>query len=86
MKFLKRGDMLLVLYLIIMYTLMLINSFNSIVVTNPVEVVKVRMQLENQLASKHNSKNIFKDRYYPGITKGIARLFREEGLRGLYRG
>jgi len=55
-------------------------------VTNPIDVIKIRMQLENELGSKHSSKNIFKDRYYKGFLRGGVRIFSEEGLRGLYKG
>lgn len=55
-------------------------------VTNPIDVIKIRMQLENELGSKHSSKNIFKDRYYKGFIRGGIRIFSEEGLRGLYKG
>lgn len=57
-----------------------------LLVTNPLEVVKTRMQLDNELGIKHNSKNIFHDRYYRGFAKGFIRIFNEEGVRGLYRG
>jgi len=44
------------------------------------------MQLDNELGTKNNSKNIFKDRYYKGFVRGAMRIFSEEGLRGLYKG
>lgn len=60
--------------------------FHFFTVTNPIDVIKIRMQLENELGSKHSSKNIFKDRYYKGFIRGALRIFSEEGLRGLYKG
>ena len=44
------------------------------------------MQLDNELGSNQNSKNIFKDRYYKGFIRGAIRIFSEEGFRGLYKG
>lgn len=55
-------------------------------VTNPIDVIKIRMQLENELGANHKSKNIFKDRYYKGFVRGALRILSEEGLRGLYKG
>lgn len=60
---------------------------NLFTVTNPIEVVKIRMQLDNQLSSRHQSKNIFHDRYYKGLIRvGLSRVYQEEGIRGLYLG
>lgn len=55
-------------------------------VTNPIDVIKIRMQLDNELGANHKSKNIFKDRYYKGFVRGALRILSEEGLRGLYKG
>jgi len=61
-------------------------SFHLFSVTNPIDVIKIRMQLDNELGSNQNSKNIFKDRYYKGFIRGAIRIFSEEGFRGLYKG
>lgn len=61
-------------------------SFYLFSVTNPIDVIKIRMQLDNELGSKNNSKNIFKDRYYRGFIRGATRIFSEEGFSGLYKG
>ncbi|KXS19822.1 mitochondrial substrate carrier family protein [Gonapodya prolifera JEL478] len=43
-------------------------------VTNPIDVCKVRMQLQGE------------SRRYKGLIRGIPVIWREEGVRGLYRG
>ncbi|EDO34326.1 predicted protein [Nematostella vectensis] len=64
-----------------------LSCMTATTVTNPIEVVKIRMQLDNELGSKHNSKDIFRERYYKGLIRtGLSRVYREEGVRGLYRG
>jgi len=55
-------------------------------VTNPIDVIKTRMQLENELGSQHESRNIFHNRYYRGLVRGAVRIAQEEGLSGLYKG
>ncbi|KAK6179631.1 hypothetical protein SNE40_011945 [Patella caerulea] len=55
-------------------------------VTNPVDVIKIRMQLENELSSKLGKLGVFKDRYYRGFAHGVAVIYRDEGFRGLYKG
>ena len=57
-----------------------------LLVTNPIDVIKTRMQLENELGSQHESRNIFHNRYYRGLIRGATRVAQEEGLRGLYKG
>ncbi|XP_002966666.2 mitochondrial substrate carrier family protein ucpB isoform X1 [Selaginella moellendorffii] len=48
-------------------------------VTNPVNVVKVRMQLDGALSATQ-------ERHYQGLLKGIVRVSKEEGISGLWRG
>ncbi|XP_057820507.2 uncharacterized protein LOC131033325 isoform X3 [Cryptomeria japonica] len=48
-------------------------------VTNPVNVVKVRMQLDGALSSTQ-------ERQYRGLVSGFFQIGREEGIRGLWRG
>lgn len=55
-------------------------------VTNPIDVIKTRMQLDNELGSQHESRNIYHNRYYRGLVRGAARIAHEEGIRGLYKG
>lgn len=55
-------------------------------VTNPIDVIKTRMQLENELGCQHESRNIFHNRYYRGLVRGALRIAQEEGLQGLYKG
>lgn len=43
------------------------------------------MQLENELAV-HNGLDAIKNRYYDGFIRGGARIVRDEGIGGLYKG
>ena len=54
-----------------------------VLVTNPIDVVKVRLQLDNQLC---RNKNIFENRYYRGFLRGGWVIIADEGIRGLYKG
>lgn len=47
------------------------------VVTNPIWVVKVRLQLQGRVSGEGG---------YDGFVDGLVRIMREEGVRGLYRG
>ncbi|ESP05617.1 hypothetical protein LOTGIDRAFT_152473 [Lottia gigantea] len=55
------------------------------IVTNPVDVIKIRMQLDNELAS-HGKLDALKNRYYHGFAHGAVVVYREEGFRGLCKG
>lgn len=48
-------------------------------ITNPVNVVKVRMQLDGALSSTA-------ERQYPGFCRSLVRIGHEEGVKGLWRG
>ncbi|KAJ8302296.1 hypothetical protein KUTeg_021283, partial [Tegillarca granosa] len=54
-------------------------------VTNPIDVIKVRMQLENELAKQKGIEHL-RSRYYDGFVKGAARIVADEGILGLYKG
>ncbi|KAL3853599.1 hypothetical protein ACJMK2_017135 [Sinanodonta woodiana] len=54
-------------------------------VTNPIDVVKTRMQLESELAEQKGLSHL-KNRYYDGWIKGCSTIIRDEGLLGLYKG
>ena len=49
-------------------------------VMNPFDVVRVRV------AVQHTSKAAASGRLYDGLIGGLKRTYREEGVRGLYRG
>jgi len=51
--------------------------------TNPIDVIKIRLQLDNQLSDK---KNIFADRYYRGFVRGSIQIIKDEGFNGLSKG
>ncbi|XP_072175418.1 mitochondrial substrate carrier family protein ucpB-like [Diadema setosum] len=54
-------------------------------VTNPVEVTKVRIQLEGELESK-KALSALRQRYYKGLLHGLVTIAKDEGVRGLYKG
>ncbi|XP_045165322.2 mitochondrial substrate carrier family protein ucpB-like [Mercenaria mercenaria] len=54
-------------------------------VTNPIDVVKIRMQLENEMAEQKGLTHL-KGRYYNGWVKGCATIVKDEGIPGLYKG
>jgi len=49
-------------------------------VTNRIDVIKTRLQLQGQL-SKHQH-----DAHYKGFVRGSMQIVRDEGIRGLYKG
>lgn len=49
--------------------------------TQPLDVIKVRLQLDNELAH-HTAKQ----KTYQGIVRGIITLARQEGVLALYKG
>ena len=52
-----------------------------LLVTNPVDVIKIRLQLDNELSGSSAAQ-----RKYKGFFRGIGRIVAEEGVRGLYKG
>ncbi len=60
---------------------------NSFAVTNPVDVTKIRMQLEGELRNeKGQLTSTYQKRYYKGIIRGMFKIAHDEGVRGLYKG
>ena len=57
----------------------------SISVTNPLDVIKIRMQLEKEMVAQKGLSHM-KGRYYNGLIKGCAKVIQDEGIRGLYKG
>lgn len=53
--------------------------------TNPIDVTKIRMQLEGELNSA-NARSAYQQRYYKGIIRGALTIAKDEGIRGLYKG
>lgn len=47
---------------------------------NPVEVVKIRLQIQGELA------NASKPKKYKGMFHGLAQIARDESIAGLYKG
>ncbi|CAM1310879.1 Uncharacterised protein r2_g2119 [Pycnogonum litorale] len=58
------------------------SSMMGAIVTNPIDVIKVRMQLEGELMLKGEHLT----RHYSGFTKGFSYIVTHEGARGLYKG
>ncbi|CAK9031408.1 Mitochondrial oxaloacetate transport protein (Mitochondrial carrier protein PMT) [Durusdinium trenchii] len=54
------------------------SACGAITLTNPVDVVKTRLQLQGELKQK--------GAVYTGITQAMLRIFRQEGVLGLQRG
>ncbi|XP_022101204.1 mitochondrial substrate carrier family protein ucpB-like [Acanthaster planci] len=55
--------------------------------TNPVDVTKVRMQLDGELANQRGQLGkVYKARHYKGIVRGAVTIAREEGVLALYKG
>ncbi|XP_066283447.1 mitochondrial substrate carrier family protein ucpB-like [Branchiostoma lanceolatum] len=55
-------------------------------VTNPIDVIKVRMQLDNELRESGKAVSALRERYYQGFVRGSFTIARDEGIRGLYKG
>lgn len=55
-------------------------------VTNPIDVTKVRLQLDNELVAKRYGLNKSPNPYYNGLFNGGVRIVKEEGIQGLYKG
>lgn len=53
----------------------------AVTVTNPLEVVKTRLQLQGELASRSQVKRV-----YTGVFQALGVIGRNEGLKGLQRG
>jgi hypothetical protein len=49
--------------------------------TNPVDVVKIRMQIDGDLAKRES-----RPRVYTGMVQGMRTIFAQEGVSGLYKG
>lgn len=49
-------------------------------VTNPIDVIKTRLQLQGQLSSKQA------EQHYKGFIRGSLQIVRDEGFTGLYKG
>ncbi|XP_019627253.1 PREDICTED: mitochondrial substrate carrier family protein ucpB-like [Branchiostoma belcheri] len=56
------------------------------IVTNPIDVIKVRMQLDNELRESGKVVSVLRERYYRGFVRGSVTIAKDEGIRGLYKG
>lgn len=58
-------------------------------VTNPIDVIKIRLQIQGELSTekRHGLSSIYgSSKHYRGMFHGCYTILREEGLRGLYKG
>ena len=51
----------------------------TLLLTNPIWVVKTRLCLQTDVVGKENSNA------YRGMVHALAQIYKEEGVRGLYR-
>ncbi|EQC35637.1 hypothetical protein SDRG_06921 [Saprolegnia diclina VS20] len=58
-----------------------IANASAAAITNPIDVLKVRMQLEGELAASREM-----PRRYPSFVGGARTIFGNEGIRGFYKG
>ncbi|KAI0210399.1 Mitochondrial substrate carrier family protein ucpB [Lamellibrachia satsuma] len=65
-----------------------VSNMSAAAVTNPIDVIKTRLQLDNELVTTGDRKALsaFQNRYYRGFFRGGLRIVQEEGVRGLYKG
>ncbi|XP_067943891.1 mitochondrial substrate carrier family protein ucpB-like [Watersipora subatra] len=57
------------------------SNMSGATVTNPIDVIKTRLQLDNELTAKSGAA-----KKYQGLFRGTARIVAEEGFLGLYKG
>ncbi|KAF2225707.1 mitochondrial carrier domain-containing protein [Elsinoe ampelina] len=58
-----------------------IAACGAVTVTNCMEVTKLRLQLQGELQSKKDAPKL-----YRGVVHGISVIYKNEGLRGLFKG
>lgn len=58
-----------------------IAACGAVTVTNPIELIKTRMQLQGELAAKGQAKKI-----YTGLFQGLGTIIKHEGILGIQRG
>lgn len=58
-----------------------IAACGAVTVTNPIELIKTRMQLQGELAAKGQAKKV-----YTGLFQGLATIIKHEGVLGIQRG
>ncbi|XP_071817589.1 mitochondrial substrate carrier family protein ucpB-like [Apostichopus japonicus] len=72
---------------VLRYTFAGISCSTGSFVTNPVDVTKVRMQIDGELKlQKGDLKGAYQQRYYKGILRGMVSIARDEGMKGLFKG
>lgn len=64
--------------------------FCIIIVMNPIEVVKTRLQLQGEMQEERQQSTTArlygKERKYKGMFRGGIEILKDEGIRGLYKG
>ena len=63
-----------------------ISAIISVIFSNPVEVVKTRLQLQEKVYNENASSSLKLNLKYTGLVQGFAKICREEGLSGIQSG
>lgn len=63
-----------------------IGGFTSGVVTCPLDVIKTKLQAQGGYALVHKGRHVGHPKLYNGLVGTAKVIWREEGIRGLYRG
>lgn len=63
-----------------------IGGFTSGVVTCPLDVIKTKLQAQGGLVAASKSSGVAHPRLYNGLLGTAKVIWRDEGLRGMYRG
>ncbi|PSR97654.1 mitochondrial carrier protein [Coniella lustricola] len=63
-----------------------VGGFTSGVVTCPLDVIKTKLQAQGGLSNMHRGMHIGQPRMYNGLAGTASVIWRDEGLRGMYRG
>lgn len=63
-----------------------VGGFTSGIVTCPLDVIKTKLQAQGGLAHLSNGKHIGQAKMYNGLFGTAKVIWKDEGLRGMYRG
>lgn len=63
-----------------------IGGFTSGIVTCPLDVIKTKLQAQGGLAHLNNGRHVGQRKMYNGLFGTAKVIWRDEGLRGMYRG
>lgn len=63
-----------------------VGGFTSGIVTCPLDVIKTKLQAQGGLAHLNNGRHVGQRKLYNGLLGTAKVIWRDEGLRGMYRG